>query len=64
MGEVLIEVEGESACLDEFLQKLSREAPPLPRIEQITCAACPGLADAVFISSERGWRSERNLYLA
>ena len=34
-GEVQVEIEGSESAIDEFLEALEKEAPPLARIEQV-----------------------------
>lgn len=47
-GDVLIEVEGESAALEHFLARLTAESPPLARIEKIACHILPTLGEQHF----------------
>ncbi len=43
---VFAEVEGSRAAVEEFLFSLERDAPPLARIERVTCAAIEPAKDA------------------
>jgi hydrogenase maturation protein HypF len=36
---VLVEIEGDARALDRFVDELARDAPPLARVERVTCAA-------------------------
>jgi hydrogenase maturation protein HypF len=47
-GQVCIEVEGEERAVEAFLGALRSEAPPLARIDQVTCAPRPILGDGPF----------------
>jgi hydrogenase maturation protein HypF len=47
-GGVLIEVEGEGAALDRFLDALARQPPPLARIEHLSWEPLPPRGDGHF----------------
>src|SRR5688500_8252265 len=47
-GIVLIEVEGQSAALDSFLDRLPLEPPPLARIGEVVWAPAPPQGEAGF----------------
>ncbi len=47
-GGVLIEVEGESQCLDRFLAELTAQPPPLARIDDLRWSSRPALGEPAF----------------
>ena len=58
---VVIEVEGEAACLDDFLRALQQEAPPLAEIERVAWEMLPPRGrDTQFVISRSRTDGERH----
>ena len=49
VGDLLIEVEGEAATLDDFLSELTAHPPPLARIERLAWESLPQEGDQEFL---------------
>src|SRR5262249_39421499 len=49
VGDLLIEVEGEAATLDDFLSELTAHPPPLARIEHLAWQSLPQEGDQQFL---------------
>lgn len=49
VGDVLIEVEGDSGLLDRFLDELATHSPPLARVEQMSWETLPRRQDTEFV---------------
>jgi hydrogenase maturation protein HypF len=61
---VVIDVEGDPTCIENFLQALVAEAPPLARIERVRAEKQPLRHYAVFAIEPSEARDDRDVFLA
>ena len=61
---VLIEVEGEEGALDDFLERIRLDAPPLSRIERLRVHPLPVIGDRGFIIRESVGNGRRSTLIA
>ena len=61
---VTIEIEGETASLDDFLRRLRDEPPPLAMIENVTCESLPSRGDTDFVIAASHGEAEKQTFIS